>query len=466
MSIDRVAPKTSMPTQRTETPVENTVQKPAVQNTATQNTAVQNTANQMARSEFVKGSPAPGGGGATTPPELQKTLDKLPKDTIPAGDLVQMNERLAKMDPATRQQETTYLQTVLSSKNPDRALSTYLQLKTLQDTRPDRITNDVVHTLTDGVARARTGSTAGTEGVLGKQQALDAAQAMITMPASDYEQLKKTLDYGSARDKVCEASGADVQTERALVLKAVAARKDELASPGFWDKARGLVGQPSSTMQEVLNYSAQIKGMPRDELVRKATFIDLDGGAGALQQRFTMSCGPTSMQIARADADPVYALAGHKDPIHTLGSTGMLADEQRAILDGNGGAAKTRDPNEAGGIGMWPETGNTLNDKVGTYTNKTYTKNTLPDTPEARTAAMDRADQLLRNGQDVPIVVAWTGGGSHVQMLTDVRGRGDDRQYLLTDPWNGNTQWVNHKDIVDGNTNFSAGQGRLWVTYE
>jgi len=51
-------------------------------------------------------------------------------------------------------------------------------------------------------------------------------------------------------------------------------------------------------------------------------------------------------------------------------------------------------------------------------------------------------------------------------IITDVRGTGDDRQYLITDPWNGETRWIRHRDIVRGNTDFIAGRGRLRATFE
>jgi len=407
--------------------------------------------------------------GKAKGPQLPKAIDeavaKLPKNTIPPGDLVKLKDRLAKMDPATLAKETDFLKNnVLGSKNPDRALATYLDLKSMQDSRPDRLTDNYVHELTQGVATARSNGPAGQEGVLGKQGALDTATALTTMPQADYDALTKSMQFGSPRGSMCEVSGADLHTERELTLKAVGARKDELAKPGFWDKCRNAVGWPSSQMQEVLDYQQKITGMPRDELIKKSTLIDLDAGNGAIQQRFSMSCGPTSMEVAKAEADPIYALKMHEDTVHSTSTTGPIADEQKTILDGNGGKAVDR--TAAGGVGMWPEEGKTLDEMVGKYTNKTYSKNTLPDTPQARTQALDRAEKLLKNGVDVPIVVAWSGGGSHVQMLTDVRGTGADQKFLLTDPWNGQTMWVKRSDIVNGNTNFGAGNGRLWVTYE
>ena len=411
---------------------------------------------------------APGKGPKPSllPPDLQKAVAAVPKDsTISAADQVKLKDRLAKMDPATRAKETDFLENnVLNQKNPDRGLATYLQLKTMQDARPDRLSNDYVHELTQGVATARSNGNAGQEGVLGKQGALDSATALTTMPQADYDALTKSMGFGGPRDNVCEASGADVHTERELTLKAVGARKDDLAKPGFFDKCLNAVGLPSSKMQEVLQYEQKIAGTPRADLIKKSTLIDLDGGTGALQQRFSDSCGPTSMEIGKAEADPIYALKMHDDTVHSTSTTGPIADEQKGILNGNGGNAVPR--TSTGGIGMWPEAGNTLDNMVGQMTGKKYAKTTLADTPAARKGALDRAATQLKNGVDVPIVVAWNGGGSHVQMLTDVRGTGKDQQFLLTDPWNGQTMWMKRADIEKGNTNFGAGTGRLWVTYE
>jgi len=107
-----------------------------------------------------------------------------------------------------------------------------------------------------------------------------------------------------------------------------------------------------------------------------------------------------------------------------------------------------------------------LRDVASPYTNRVYNRVWVDDSPEARQAALDRIDNLLRRGIDVPISVGWNNGGGHAMIITDVRGTGDDRQYLITDPWNGETRWIRHRDIVRGNTDFIAGRGRLRATFE
>ncbi|MCS7312491.1 MAG: hypothetical protein NZ742_06225 [Acidobacteria bacterium] len=338
-----------------------------------------------------------------------------------------------------------------------------MELRDLQGRHPRRITDAIVHTLTRGVADRRTHAQAGAEGILGLQQAIDAARALVNMPRSEYDRVVRLLQAAGQRYGLA-VPGADAQVERALILKAVAARTDELSNPGLWDRLRMWIGMPTQAMGEIEMYASQIRGTPRDDLIRRSTVLDLDGDAQAeaLQQRFRTSCTPTSQQIARAEADPIYAWRLHREAIHSTSTTGDIADEQRRLLERAGGMACPRD--QQGGVGAPPEV--TLNDFVGTYTNRVYTPNELADTPEARRAALDRIDQLLRNGVDVPIAVVWRSGRGHAMIMTDVRGSGDHRQYLVTDPWTGRTDWISHQSIVNGNTDFMCGHGRLWITYE
>jgi hypothetical protein len=380
-----------------------------------------------------------------------------------AADRTALQTRLSRLSGEALQKELTFLKShVFSSPNADRAVRTYLELKTLQDTRPDRISQATVETLTRGVAEARNGKgAAGQEGILGPAHARDAAQALIRMPEQDFKALQKALDNAGMRDKKSVAK-ADPQAERALILKAVAARKDELANPSVMDRVRGTLGKPSSTMAEITRYAGQIAGTERAKLIEQSTVIDLKAGSGALQQRWQDSCTITAQQIARAEADPIYARQLHNEPIHSGDSNTAIGREQKQILEANGGTAVER--GQAGGGGMWPEA--TLNDFVGKYSNQTYTRTNLADTKEARQGALNRADKLLRDGVDVPIVVGWDGGGSHSMLLTDVRGEGANKQYLLTDPYNGQTAWIRGSDIANGSTDFLCGTGKLIISYE
>ncbi|MEW6364887.1 MAG: LysM peptidoglycan-binding domain-containing protein [Acidobacteriota bacterium] len=362
------------------------------------------------------------------------------------------------------QNETQFLRDhVVNSPNADRAARTYLELRDMQSANPSRINNDVVHTLTRGVADRRTDAAAGQEGLMGRQQAIDAATALTRMPQSEYNRVTQMLN-GAGQRGGSPIPGADAQTERALILESVAARRDQLSNPPVWDRIRNAVGQPSRAMSDIQTYADQIRGTPRNELIQNSTVLDLNGDAAAeaLQQRFSHSCAPTTAQIARAEVDPIYARQLHQEAIHSTAMDTAIGREQRASLEEHGGVAVARDA--AGGRGV--NTALPLNDLAAPYTNRTYTRNELADTPDARQQALDRADALLRRGVDVPVAVAWDGGGGHAQILTDVRGSGNNREYLLTDPYNGETRWLRHQDIVNGHTNFACGTGRLRATFE
>ena len=73
----------------------------------------------------------------------------------------------------------------------------------------------------------------------------------------------------------------------------------------------------------------------------------------------------------------------------------------------------------------------------------------------------------LRDGQDVPLRVGWSSGGGHFMTCTDVRGKGADRKFLISDPWTGITSRVAEKAIKDGSwtQSFDSGPGSLTHLY-
>jgi hypothetical protein len=241
----------------------------------------------------------------------------------------------------------------------------------------------------------------------------------------------------------------------------VAARSDALSHPNAQDQTRIAAGQASRAMADIEGYAAQVRGMPRNQLIDQSTVLDIrdDNRLGALQQRFNDSCAPTSTQIARAESDPIYARQLHQDVIHGASSdvaASSTAAQQSAFLTSQGGVATARG---TPGVGV-SETGfqNLLNDNASRQTGVTYHTNMVGNTPEARSAALDRMEQSLRRGQDVPMGVYWRSGGGHAMMVTDVRGQGDNRRFLVTDPWDGRTSWVSGRALAEGNTNLIPGR--------
>ncbi|MBN8226595.1 hypothetical protein JYK02_03630 [Corallococcus macrosporus] len=378
-----------------------------------------------------------------------------------------LQARLSAMPAPERERATQFLnQHVLNTPNADRATRTFLDLSAMQAARPARLSMDTVETLTRGVAEPRGTGAAGQEGILGPAQARAAASAMVGMTGEDFNALQGALRNAGTRDGQ-PVPNADVQTERSLILKAVGARSQEMTAPGALDRVRNFFGDTTSDMDEVTRFARDIAGTPRATLINQSTAIDVNAGAGALQQRFDDSCAPTAAQVAHADADPVYARRMHREPIHSLDANTNIGREQRRVLENNGGIARPRQGGTGDSLGVSPDAMRDMfNRGVSPSSNRTYATQTIPDSPQARQGALDRADRLLRDGVDVPFAVQWSGGGGHAMVMSDVRGQGANREYLVTDPMDGRTGWVRGSDIAAGNTRIGPGTGRLAWTFE
>lgn len=343
---------------------------------------------------------------------------------------------------------------LLKTENPARALKTFTDLDIDRRQHPDRITPDVVRALSMGVGEARTSATQGREGILSNMSAVNAANALIHMPQADYDQIRQALNNAGSPP----SAGADVQTERALILKAVAARNERLCDYTAWNAT----GQASPAADEVTRFAEAIRGKDASLLIERTTALDLDGDGvnEALQQKFNDSCAQATLQIARAEADPVYAWnLHHSDVLHNTSTMGVIANEQRQQLEAAGGDAQPRGTNGTGTQVEAVSAG--LNGSVSPTTNRTYAERVIADDTTSRTKAVDMMELFVKSGTDIPIGVSWNGGGGHALLVTDVRGSGSNREFLVTDPWNGRTDWVSRQDIINGNTNFFAGTGRL-----
>jgi hypothetical protein len=343
---------------------------------------------------------------------------------------------------------------LLGTENPARALKTFVQLDIDRRQHPDRITPQIVRSLSMGVGEARTSASQGREGILTNTSAVYAANALIKMTPADYEAVSTAL----ANAGTPPSAGSDAQTERALILKAVAARDERLGDYSQWIRTF----QPSAAANEITQFANQIRGQNAGSLIERTSVLDLDGDGTneALQQRFNDSCVQATLQIAYAEADPIYAWSLHQnDTVHSTSTNGIIAAQQELMLSAAGGDPEARGTK---GIGTQndPWTAS-LNASVSPSTNRNYEERVVPNDTSSRTKAVDMMEQFVKAGTDVPIRVAWSGGGAHALLVTDVRGSGNNREFLVTDPWNGQTDWVSRQDIVNGNTNFFAGTGNL-----
>ena len=152
--------------------------------------------------------------------------------------------------------------------------------------------------------------------------------------------------------------GPGAVVARGLFLRAVSARAPAL--PGD--------GQAMSTLRE---FAGRLQAMTPEQMRAHATVLDLDSrrndsafdpqvlwdkrgtvreragattdaGNDGLFQRFTASCGPTTLQMMMAEADPVLAFALNDEGLRKDSTHGKVADFQRTRLESLGGVALGR----------------------------------------------------------------------------------------------------------------------------
>lgn len=407
----------------------------------------------------------------------QALIEELVRKAGVAGldeaDTERLGTILAKLPPADFKRETELFEDALHSGDRDRAMRAFLEVEPQRLAHPDRITPGIERDLVMGVGNSRIenlkGDLKGMAGVLGVDDARRAAAALINMPEGEYKEISNVL--AQAGQGGGPKGSAD--TERALILKAVAARESAFGSPDWAEMARTKPGWHMPPTWEVIHFAEAIRGKDRSELIEKSTVQDLTSpqGTHALQQRFSTSCVPTSAQITQAESDPVTALRMHSEGIHSTTSKGDIADMQQLILKLDGGIAVPREASEIQDHstqprGLSPDNfAKALNQIASQATDRTYTAQGVGDSKDARIAALDKMEKLLQDHVEVPIAVYWNGGGAHALVATDVRGEKPDRTFWITDPWHGKTGWVSERDIANGNTNFFAGRGRLGLIF-
>jgi hypothetical protein len=261
------------------------------------------------------------------------------------------------------------------------------------------------------------------------------------MSPDDYDMMKLMLaEAGTGFTYAPAAPGADAQTERALILKAVAARDGELG-----------IGAPFKSALDakldIVRFAIHIRGMDAQRLIEITSPIDLDGDGAdeALQQNWQNASAPAVLQILRAEYDPIYAWSMHTVPVAPKPGQWFtdkvpvtsVADEQAAMLEKQGTEATPRGDDRFAGSGMVSAT---MANAVDPRTSKAFERVTI--VPGTLTKALEDIESLVRAGRDVAIAVGAAPGQRHAMVITDVRGNGPGTEFLVTDPWTGRTEWV------------------------
>ena len=274
-------------------------------------------------------------------------------------------------------------------------------------------------------------------GVLTAYQASRIEPAVMALADAEYTSFRALLqNAGSAM-------------ERAFLCKALAAGR---------------------SLSDITDFAATIHGMSDNWLLRNLNVVDLneaDGVERGIIQQYGNSCGPTSVQVIRASADPIYALALRSaGPIeqaseHAVSAPDtipnqMLAGEQKAILDkhaaaGTGNLATDRTQPTGG---AWVE--GEMN-ALASATGVTY-QTRIVGTQITLDAALDVLRTNLTAGIFVPIVVGGSvGDTAHYVMAMAISGN----RIQIHDVATGDTVWRTEQEFKDSTLNLPSGHRML-----
>ncbi|ABU58897.1 eCIS core domain-containing protein [Roseiflexus castenholzii] len=274
-------------------------------------------------------------------------------------------------------------------------------------------------------------------GVLTAHQASRIEPAVMALSDDEYTAFRALL----------QSAGSSM--ERAFLCKALAA---------------------SRSLSDIADFAATIRGLSDNWLLRNLNVVDLneaDGVERGIIQQYGNSCGPTSVQVIRASADPIYALALRSaGPIeqaseHAVSAPDtipnqMLAGEQKAILDthaaaGTGNPATDRTQPTGG---AWVEAEmNALSGATGV----TY-QTQIVGTQMTLDAALDVLRTNLAAGIFVPIVVGGSvGDTAHYVMAMAISGN----RIQIHDVATGDTVWRTEQDFKASTLNLPSGHTML-----
>ena len=357
---------------------------------------------------------------------LQEQLDGLQHLSPERAALVQ--SRVQGLEGEALVREMALISHAMASPNPDRALGAYGEIQRIIEEDPDnaaRLNTDVIEMMVNGVANERTDSDRGQEGILGVTQVRDAARGLLNMNDDQYTAMTDTLRDAGLDEDGNPIAGADAGAEQALLLKAVGARRDRLDGHWYDGVVRFFGGTPDSdtALSEITGFADDIRGQDREELIRTTTLQDIDDentsdfdpddpldhsdtrvNNDGHFQRYDMSCAPTSSQILRGEADPIFARQIHDEGVTNPENGTMAADQQANELANNGGVAVSRLGQAAST--HYNDTATNL-ELAGTITSdeRTALDKRLAGQPldEAEQAAADRAlEQVRAAGEDHP----------------------------------------------------------------
>lgn len=391
----------------------------------------------------------------------------------------------------------------------------------------NRITDRLRELLVLGVALPKlAGEAQSEEGVLSPAQVERACRALIWMPQVEYLRLSMLLELTGDASRL---------TQSFLLLEATAARADDY---GMMQRLTGTSGN----LGALEGFADATRGMDEQTVVEQTSVTQTRAGAGdGMIQKFSDSCGPTSAQVIRAEADPVEALRMRQggelaqDALDTdaareqegalerhygqvavprsaaditaavtaalrparlsgaqrravtrylanqaftqadfdaalpklerhMAASYPGADGLRMVREGQAGTGASAGllPSDQaveanGALDIDTRTGLPLQDlfdnslwNLFVAAGKQINAVNMTAWNANVTALLDQAAPKLERGEDVTFIIYWNGSGGHFMAFTNVRTEAGAREFLVHDPWTGQTEWVTQANVLAG----------------
>ncbi|MEM7375545.1 MAG: hypothetical protein AAF587_43530 [Bacteroidota bacterium] len=219
---------------------------------------------------------------------------------------------------------------------------------------PERFTKSIHIGLKQGATLARANTEYGQKPLLGRSHVTRALQGLDAMNKKDHDQFRSLYLHAGNTGNSKRLDRDSISAQRSALLKALGARSDIFAS--------GSEEERTEAMKDMQSFAASIRAVPRHELMRQLTHYDIneqrsesgfdptsmeragrhpspspdrDTVNDGMFQQLAMSCGATSLMLARAEEDPVYALKLRDEVYSKL--------EQRRILEDVGSGSSSRE---------------------------------------------------------------------------------------------------------------------------
>ena len=259
-------------------------------------------------------------------------------------------------------------------------------------------------------AAGTTRDAASTEGLVTPIQGARALSTLATAPAQVRALVRELVD------------DAGSTAEKALILKAVAARARSLDAPSFESDLRA--------------FASTIRGKPLRWLLENTTTYGTSFGGG-IKQSWKDSCMPAIKLLAEAEADPVAALAMHATPT-------ALSDEERHELESFGGVAV---PREDLGHGR----GTRDHELLFKMASELDEKIEVIERSDLTAQHLDRMEVLLLEGVDLPLRIATAANTvAHSVIVVDAKRDNGKRLFRVHDPWTGISTWFDDDAFLTG----------------